>query len=246
MCGNAGYQENFARNPAVTVQGQLAHVYRSASNHSERNVLKPFSAAIALLIVGTGAALADCKEDVDGAFEKLRHSTSFRMRTTIVNEQGSLSMTVDYVLPDRMHQRIMTTGAEGVLELIVVGTKAWSTNGRGWAELPPEYAERVSTELKTTVAEAPTQKTRFICLGDKELEGKTYAAYRAWIPVTPDADMTRDGPRNVQTVYIDKVTGLPERNIVTADKFDDKRLFDGTFSFPPAITIDPPETSATP
>ncbi len=209
-------------------------------------MLRSLPLALALAVLGAGAALADCKTDVNAAFDKLRHSTSFRMRTTILNPEGSLSMTVDYVLTDRMHQRIITSGAEGVLELIVIGTKAWSTNGREWAELPPEYAERASSELKTTVADAPAQETNFICLGDKELEGKTYAAYRAWIPAVPGTDMTRDGPRNVQTVYVDKQTGFPERTIVTADKDEEKRLFDGTFLFPPAITIEPPSETARP
>jgi hypothetical protein len=51
---------------------------------------------------------------------------------------------------------------------------------------------------------------------------------------------------NIQTVYIDKTTGLPERNIVTADLASEKRLFDGTFSFPETLTIEPPPIGPVP
>ena len=44
---------------------------------------------------------------------------------------------------------------------------------------------------------------------------------------------------NVQTLYIDKASGLPARNVVTKAG-SDKRLFDGTFSTPSDIVINAP------
>ena len=44
----------------------------------------------------------------------------------------------------------------------------------------------------------------------------------------------------VQTVYVDKASGLPVRNIVTKADAADKRLFDGTFSVPSDLDIKPP------
>ncbi len=200
-----------------------------------------------LTLTFASRAAADCKSDVNGAFDKLRQSASFRMRTTIVNDQGSLRMTVDYVPPDRMHQKVTVSNGDGPLELIVIGTRAWSNNGQGWAELPPTYAEHVAGELKATVADPPAQDTEFVCLGDVELEGKSYAAYRAWIAAKPGADAgATGGPRNVQTVYVDKATGLPERNIVTPERALEKRIFDGTFSFPDALSIAPPDVASAP
>jgi hypothetical protein len=162
------------------------------------------------------------------------------MRTTIVNAQGSLKMTVDYVLPDRMHQKVLLTGGSGTVELIVIGTKAWSNNGQGWVEMPAAFAEHVAGQIKETVAAPPPRETDFSCLGEKEFEGKTYAAYRA-VLVTPEAQPQAASPGgDIQTVYIDKTSGLPERNIVTADATSEQRLFDGTFSFPEVLAIEPP------
>ena len=65
------------------------------------------SVAAGILLAFANPALADCKGEVDQAFSKLRGSKNFRLETKIVNEQqGSLTMTVDYILPDRMHQRV--------------------------------------------------------------------------------------------------------------------------------------------
>lgn len=187
-------------------------------------------------------ALADCQSDVDSAFDKLRASKSFRLRTTIVNPQGSLRMTVDYVLPDRMHQRVSVGTGAGPLELIVIGTKAWSNNGQGWAEMPSTFAEQVAGQIAKSVAQPPQGKNDFSCLGEKEFEGKSYFAYRAFLAPSPEQARSQPSGSNVQTVYIDQKTGLPERNIVTAGPDSEDRLFDGTFSFPEALTIEPPAT----
>jgi hypothetical protein len=208
----------------------------------------PILALSLLLALPGGTAAADCKSDVNAAFEKLRASKAFRMKTTIVNEQGSLKMSVDYVLPDRMHQKVSLSTGSGPLELIVIGTKAWSNNGQGWAEMPANFAEHVAGQIKQSIAEPPPSNSDFTCLGDKELEGKSYAAYRALL-AAPQAEGQSQGASsgtNIQTVYIDKTTGLPERNIVTADLASEKRLFDGTFSFPEAITIEAPAIGPVP
>lgn len=187
-------------------------------------------------------AHADCQADVDGAFEKLRASKSFRLRTTIVNPQGSLKMTVDYVLPDRMHQKVSVGTGAGPLELIVIGTKAWSNNGQGWAEMPGTFAEHVAGQIAKSVAQPPAGKNDFTCLGEKEFEGKAYAAYRAFLAPPPEQGRSQPSGSNVQTVYVDPKTGMPERNIVTPGLESEERLFDGTFSFPETLAIEPPAT----
>jgi hypothetical protein len=197
------------------------------------------------LVAASAAATADCSQDVNTAFDKLRAGKAFRMRTTIVNPQGSLKMTVDYVLPDRMHQKLQVTGEGGTVELIVIGTKAWSNNGQGWAEMPATFADHVSGQIRESVAAPPPGGTEFVCLGDKELAGKSYAAYRTVLSA-PQSGAGASLRSSVQTVYVDKGSGLPERNIVTADSASEERLFDGTFSFPATLTIEPPATGPAP
>lgn len=207
--------------------------------------------ALGAVLLSTVNAAADCTSEVNDAFAKLRKSTAFNMQTTIVNEQGKLTMSNDYVMPDRMHQRIsLSVQGPKTMEMILIGDKAWSNHGEGWAPLPPQFAQEVAKQMKETVAEPPKDASSYECLGDVEFEGKTYAAYRAARPAKKEdkkadkaeaEDKAADTP-NVQTVYIDKETGLPARNIVTPKQDPKKRLFDGTFSLRDRLTIDPPKS----
>jgi len=191
-------------------------------------------------------AHADCKAEVDQAFSKLRGGKNFRLETKIVNEkQGSLTMTVDYVLPDRMHQRVSLGDSPQKMETIAIGNKVWSNQGQGWTEVPANFAEVIAKQLKESIAEPSKSTLEYECLGEKTFEGKTYVAYKALLPATADekakgeADKPAE-PVNVQTLYVDKATGLPARNVVTKGEASDKRLFDGTFSTPDAISITAP------
>ncbi len=208
-------------------------------------------AATGLMLAATAAA-ADCTSEVNDAFAKLRKSAAFRMETKITNAQGTLTMSNDYVLPDRMHQSItMSTGAAVKMQMILVGTKAWSNQGNeGWAEVPENFASAVAKQMKETVTEAPKDPSKFECLGDVTFEGKNYAGYRATLEaVKPDEGSKPDpvaGGTNVQTVYVDKQLGIPVRNIVTPQSDPEKRLFDGTFSLQDGLKIEPPKVEPAP
>jgi hypothetical protein len=203
--------------------------------------------ALAILTLNGGAAYADCTSEVNDAFAKLRKSSAFRMETKITNPQGTLTMSNDYVLPDRMHQTVSMggDGAPGAMEMILIGGKAWSNQGNaGWAEVPEKFASTIAKQMKETVVEPPKDESQFECLGEVSFEGKTYAAYRAKRgpskaeggAATPAADA-----KNVQMVYVDKALGVPVRNIVTAETDPNKRLFDGTFSLRDGLKIEPPK-----
>lgn len=202
---------------------------------------------LALFFGLAGGASANCKEEVDTAFSKLRGGAGFRLETKIVNEQqGTLKMTVDYLLPDRMHQRV-TLGDQSTsqMETIAIGSKVWSNQGQGWTEVPANFAEVIAKQLKESVAEPSKSKLDYECLGEATFEGKPYLAYKAsLLPVVEEKAKNEPAkaaePANVQTLYVDKTTGLPVRNIVTKGDGSDKRLFDGTFSTPSDISINAP------
>jgi hypothetical protein len=201
--------------------------------------------AIAVLLTVAGQAQADCKSEVDQAFRKLRDGKSFRLETRIINkQQGALTMTVDYLLPDRMHQRVSLGDSPQKMETIAIGEKVWSNQGQGWSEVPANFAQVISKQLKETVAEPAQSKIDYECLGERTFEGKSYVAYKASLPAMPeetakgDVAKAPEGP-NMQTLYVDKQTGLPVRNVVTQGA-SETRLFDGTFSTPADISINAP------
>ncbi len=203
-------------------------------------------AAALIAVVPCGEAYADCKAEVDQAFSKLRESKGFRLETRIVNEQqGTLTMTVDYQLPDRMHQRISLGNSPQTMETIAIGSKVWSNQGQGWSEVPAHFAEAISRQLKESVAEPSKSKLAYECLGETTFEGKPYRAYKAVLPpVAEDAVKGHQAKpaatAGTQTLYVDKASGLPVRNVVTKDDGSDKRLFDGTFSLPGDLRIEAP------
>ena len=207
--------------------------------------MRIFVAAL-IILAHYGHAYADCKAEVDQAFSKLRGGKSFRLETKIVNEQqGSLSMTVDYQLPDRMHQRVSLGDSPQTMETIAIGSKVWSNQGQGWSEVPANFAEVIAKQLKASVAEPSKSDLAYACLGEATFEGKPYLAYQATLP--PAAEEAAKGdkakpaePANIQTLYIDKASGLPVRNVVTKGDGSDTRLFDGTFSVPSDIAINAP------
>jgi hypothetical protein len=202
---------------------------------------------LGLCLGWAGEAGATCKEEVDKAFSRLRGSSGFRLETTIVNEQqGTLHMTVDYVLPDRMHQRVALGDQQAQrMETIAIGNKVWSNQGQGWTEVPASFAEVIAKQLKESVAEPSKSKLEYDCLGEATFEGKPYLAYKATLPAAAEERAKGEpgkasAPANVQTLYVDKETGLPVRNIVTKGDGSEKRLFDGTFSMPSDLAIDAP------
>jgi hypothetical protein len=199
--------------------------------------------ALAVVTTMTTVAQADCTSDVNDAFAKLRKSSAFRMETKITNPQGTLTMSNDYVLPDRMHQTVsMNADGPQQMEMILVGNKAWSNQGNaGWAEVPDNFASTIAKQMKETVADAPKDDSKYECLGDVAFEGKTYAAYAAKRAAAPATEGAASAGPTVQTVYIDKALGVPVRNVVTAEADPAKRLFDGTFSVRDGLKIEPPK-----
>lgn len=199
------------------------------------------TAALIVVAACSTQAHADCKAEVDQAFTKLRGGKGFRVENKIVDErQGSLTQTIEYQLPDRMHQSVSMGDSPQSMELIVIGNKAWSNQGQGWTEVPANFAEVMVKQVKESVAEPSKSQLEYECVGDTTFEGKTYLGYRAKLPaeekVKGDDKVV---PGKIHSVYIDKETGLPARTVVTLDDGSDKRLFDGKFS-QPDITINEP------
>ena len=217
--------------------------------------MRNMNLALAIVTITAGSAAADCTSEVNDAFAKPRKSAAFRMETKITNPQGTLTMSNDYVLPDRMHQTVSMSGdGPQAMQMILVGGKAWSNQGNaGWAEVPEKFATTIAKQMKDTVVEPPKDESQFECLGEVSFEGKAYSAYRTKrapgaaesAAAAPAAAAPGPGPAsdaaNVQTVYIDKALGVPARNIVTPVSDPNKRLFDGTFSLRAGLKIEPPK-----
>lgn len=183
----------------------------------------------------------DCSKAVAQAFEKQRAAPSFRFAATMPSEAGATRMTIDYVRPDRMHQKVEAPGQPAPVETIAVGRWAWGTQGGGWEELQPQFAQSVVAHVHEALIAPPKMTGSFACLGTAKLDGAEVLAYRS---VAREAAPANGGdtaePELTRTIYVDPKTGLPVGNVVAAAGSESAPVFDGRYSYPTDIVIEAP------
>lgn len=196
----------------------------------------------ALTAISPLAAYAECKDEVAAAFEKQRKMSGFRMETNMISEEGPVKMTVDYLLPDRMRQKVTNVTTQKETETVLVGKKAWTTQGQGWTELPGEAVAEIAEQVKATVVDPPKEIADYACAGKMPFQGKEYFAYKA--SATGDKKKPADAANaNSPSRYffVDPTTGLPEASVFAMPGREDKPFFKTVYSYPVDLKIEPPE-----
>jgi len=209
--------------------------------------------AVALLVAASGIAEAACKDEVAAALERQRKTSGFRMQTSMLSQDGPVNMTVDYVLPDRMHQLVSLLKEPKPVETILIGKQAWSRQGDGpWQMLQQETANQLAEQMKETVSEDEAKLGDFECLGKQAVAGQDLLAYQGENE-DPNADpkekaAAKDRPkepdRAIRIIYVDPTTGLPMRSVFGRANKLDKPIFEATYSYPIDIKIEPPRPDA--
>ena len=206
--------------------------------------------AVALLIAASGAAEAACKDEVSAALERQRKSSGFRMQTVMLSQDGVVNMTVDYLLPDRMHQTLTTVKDPTPVETILVGKQAWSRQGGPWTLLQPETTNQLVEQMKATVGEDAAKLTDFDCLGKQPLAGKDVLAYQGenQDPEEKKDPADKDKPkapdRAIRIIYVDPTTGLPIRSVFGRANKLEKPIFEANYSYPIDLKVEPPKLDA--
>lgn len=180
-----------------------------------------------------------CRDEVAAALKKLRKSSWFRMTTTMISEQGPTSMVVDYVLPDKMYQKVTHKLSGATSEVILVGLKAWANQGKGWQELPHDITSTLRTQMYDNVIQEQTDVGEYACKGKTTVEGRDALSYKLDEEV-PTGD--EKSPRNeaYRMFYVDALTGMPVRTSILAPGREKVPIFQATYSFPLDMKIEPP------
>ncbi|MGH1417492.1 MAG: hypothetical protein ACRBCJ_01390 [Hyphomicrobiaceae bacterium] len=210
----------------------------------------PTVACIALAMIATALPVAaeDCSKVVREAFAKQRKSTDLRMKSTMINQQGLVKMTVEYKLPSRMRQLVTRLGDTAPRETVLVGDKAWTRQGGGWNEVPKAYTDQLVKQVNDTVLNPPKDESFYECNGKETIDGQELLKFRGYetIKVPDEATNTvknkvvkRDGAP-VRLVYVDAQTGLPARNTVATSSKPDRPFFKAVFSYPTDLKIEAP------
>ncbi len=184
----------------------------------------------------SGAANAGCKDEVAAAFEKQRTSPAFRVQMSQPAPAGEISMTVDYLPPDRMMQSVNGPGMPSEQQTLVVGTRAFSGTAGAWQELLPQFSQSVVANVKSAIGQSQPNLGDFDCLGTVPFEGKNYLGYRT--KPAPAVDGNKDAI--ARTLYIDAATGLPAFNVVAPISASEPAVMKAVYSYPTDIVIEAP------
>lgn len=196
--------------------------------------MKRTLAAITLIAGFSMPALADCKSEVEAAFNMQHQQKTYRSNVTSQTDQGTQEQQFDYMPPDKLYRKVTSPASPEPVEVIGIGRWAWNNEGHGWTELEPQFAGMVSAHLQETFGAPVKVTTEYKCLGKLSFEGKEYAAYQTLADAGAPADAL------VRTVYVDAATGLPAFNNVGPAQTDVKPVVREAFSYPADIDIQPP------
>lgn len=180
-----------------------------------------------------------CRDEVGQALSKLRKSSWFRMNTTMITEVGPTAMVVDYVLPDRMYQKVTETLTNKTSEVILVGEQAWANQGGGWTELPNGVMNDLRTQLYESVLKEQEHVGNYACKGRVQLDGRDALSYK--LEDEPTKDSTAPRNETYRMFYVDAVTGLPIGNSLMSPGREKTPLFKATYTFPLDLKVEPPK-----
>lgn len=183
-----------------------------------------------------------CRDEVAGALQKLRKASWFRMTTNMITETGPTSMEVDYVLPDKMHQKVTQTLSNQTSEIVLVGDKAWGNQGKGWQELPADLTQQLKAQLYENVIEQQADVGNYSCKGKIQIDGKDAMAYR--LEEEPTKDSTAPKNETFRMFYVDATTGMPLSNTLLAPGREKTPMFKANYSYPMDMKIEPPKDAA--
>lgn len=198
-------------------------------------------ACVIALGLSAGPALSageSCKDEVAAAFTKQRSSRAFSMETVLKAGNGPVTITVEYLPPDRMRQTIVAPGQPTPLETVLVGTRAWSRQGRAWEELMPAIAQTIIAQVREAVIEPPKDVANFACIDKVTIDGKEYAAYRSIEQSGGEAKGSAITKPVHRTIYVDPDTGLPAYNIVAEETPGAEPIFKAIYAYPTDLVIE--------
>lgn len=205
------------------------------------------AALLAGLFAATPAAFADCSGEVSLALQKQGEQKSWRKVTNLIGDQGPMTMTVEYVMPDRMRQQVKFTIDPNPFESILVGDKAWTNSGEGWVPASAEETSQLLEYFRQSSGKISQEVGEFECLGAETVEGQKVRAYKGLppkqeVPDGMDGKKSTPPPQNeaVRIVYLDLESGLPARTIMAVSGKLDKPVFREIYTYPADLKIEAP------
>jgi hypothetical protein len=195
-------------------------------------------------LAASAFAAQDCAPDVQAAFEKQRTQPAYHVHSKQPSVRGEIETDTDFQRPDRMYNKVVVPGEPVPLETVAVGRWAWASQGGGYQELQPQFAQAVTFDVEATLNTPVKTAEPFSCLGKVTRDGREYVAYRSEPRASPGKPAGPDNPALARTVFVDPATGLPALNIVSEATADAPSLVSAAYSYPVDIKIEAPVGAA--
>lgn len=203
---------------------------------------------LGLLLATAGPVVAaDCRTDVVDAFERQRKAGAFRMVANVVGAQGPMTLTLDYVLPDKLHQTIKFAIQPTPIQAVLIGAEAWVDEGQGWRDASKDEKDELNRQLAQVSEETGEQLGQFDCLGSSSVDGQRRLNAFLALEGPRDKSKAATAPVNKDNraeriIYVDPTTGLPARTILALPGKYDKPIFKAEYSYPADIKVEKPVT----
>jgi hypothetical protein len=180
-----------------------------------------------------------CRDEVAAALQKLRKTSWFRMDTAMITETGPTKMQVDYVLPDKMHQRVSSAAGSGTTEVVLIGDEAWGNEGKGWQALSTDLTQQLKAQMYENVVEQQADVGNYSCKGKTQFDGRDVLSYKLETEAVKDESKALN--EAFRMFYIDATTGMPVSIALLAPGRETKPLFKTSYSYPLDIRIEAPK-----
>lgn len=188
-------------------------------------------------------AFADCTDEVRNGYAAMAKKPYVRLETSMITANGPVKMVLDFQTPDRMRQSVTSVAEQKTVESIVIGSRAWTQEEKGWFELPPQAADEFAAFRDNSLGFTDTT-VKFECLGGETLDGKQVRAYKLLDPtiMVNGKEMPKNPVNNeaVRIYYLDASSGLPTRAVYAHKDRVKTPIQQENYSFPESVKIEPP------
>ena len=128
----------------------------------------------------------------------------------MLTENGPTSMQIDYVLPDRMHQKVTVELTNKTSEVILVGNMAWSRQDKGsWHAAQSRRRRSIQEPDAGLRRDAADRRRCYACKGRTKFDGRDVLSYK--LENEPEKGSTAD-KSGFPHVLRRRLTGLPVSN----------------------------------
>ncbi len=125
----------------------------------------------AVLLLMASNAWADCKADLNTAWNNAMHGSPYHAETKVTSAGTNIEMMGNIIPPDQIDMQT----PQG--RMIMTKKGVWMQQGGKWTKMPDVMRKMIGGQVSVVSDQTMKNVSNLKCLGEKEFEGKSYTAY---------------------------------------------------------------------